>query len=298
MEQPEVFRTGAAETGERLDRLVARRSAVSRSLARRAVEEGLVRVDGGSVAPSYKLRGGELVKVELPAEGELDAEEIPVATVFEDGHLLVVDKPAGMVVHPGAGNPSGTLVNALLARGIAGGDDPARPGVVHRLDRDTSGLLVLAKDEVSYRGLVERLSARRVERVYRALAVGGGLPGTGTVDSPVGRDPKNPTLMAAGVGKPAVTHFEVLREAAGHSMLRVRLETGRTHQIRVHLSAIGHPVYADPLYGEAVSGRRLWLHAERLSFEHPVTGEPLEFEAPVPEDLRESARELDGGFPV
>ncbi len=258
----------------------------------------MVRVDGGSVAPSYKLRGGEVIEVELPAEGALEAEEIPVSVVFEDGHLLVVDKPAGLVVHPGAGNPSGTLVNALLARGIAGGDDPARPGVVHRLDRDTSGLLVLVKDEASYRGMVEKLSARRVRRIYRALVAGEGLPETGTVDSPVGRDPANPTLMAAGVGKLAVTHFKVLGEAAGYSMLRVCLQTGRTHQIRVHLSAIGHPVYADPLYGEAVPGRRLWLHAECLSFEHPVTGEPLEFEAPVPEDLRESARELDGRLPL
>jgi 23S rRNA pseudouridine1911/1915/1917 synthase len=135
-----------------------------------------------------------------------------------------------------------------------------------------------------------------VRRIYRALVVGEGLPATGTVDSPVGRDPENPTLMAAGVGRQAVTHFEVLREAAGHTMLRARLETGRTHQIRVHLSAIAHSVYADPLYGEAVPGRRLWLHAERLGFEHPVSGEEMEFEAPIPEDLREAALELDHGF--
>src|SRR3712207_1631039 len=134
------------------------------------------------------------------------------------------------------------------------------------------------------------MTGRRVRRGYRAVVVGEGLPETGTVDSPVGRDPENPTLMAAGVGRSAVTHFEVLREAASHAMLRVSLETGRTHQIRVHLSAIGHPVYADPLYGQAIPpGRRLWLHAERLAFEHPVTGEALEFESPIPEDLRESA---------
>ncbi len=216
--------------------------------------------------------------------------------VFEDEDVLVVDKPAGLVVHPGAGNPSGTLVNALLGRGISGGEDEQRPGVVHRLDRDTSGLMVLAKGEQAYSGLVEMMAARRVVRVYRAVAVGEGLPATGTVDSPVGRDPDNPTLMAAGVGKTAVTHFEVLAEAAGHAMLRVRLETGRTHQIRVHLSAIGHPIYADPLYGKAVPGRRLWLHAERLAFEHPVSGESLEFSAPIPRDLRESAAELDASL--
>jgi 23S rRNA pseudouridine1911/1915/1917 synthase len=185
-----------------------------------------------------------------------------------------------------------------LSRGIAGGGDPERPGVVHRLDRDTSGLIVVAKNEEAYSGLVAALSQRRVGRIYRTLVVGEGLPAAGTVDSPVGRDLANPTLMAAGVGKPAVTHFEVLREAAGHTMLTVRLETGRTHQIRVHLSAIGHPVYADPLYGEPVSGRRLWLHAEHLTFVHPVTGETLAFESPIPEDLREAARVLDQSFPA
>jgi len=237
------------------------------------------------------VRDGERVEAEIPDETP-QAEEIPVPIVFEDESLIVVDKPAGLVVHPGAGNPTGTLVNALLGRGISGGNDPDRPGIVHRLDRDTSGLMVVAKNGPAYSGLVEMLSARRVRRVYRAVVVGGGLPVTGTVDSPVGRDPDNPTLMAAGVGKLAVTHFETLRESAGHAMLLVRLETGRTHQIRIHMSAIGHPVYADPLYGEAIPGRRLWLHAERLAFQHPVTGEDVEFESSVPEDLREAASSL------
>jgi 23S rRNA pseudouridine1911/1915/1917 synthase len=261
------------------------------------IEEGSARVDGIASSPAYKVRGGERVEARVVEEG-LEPKDIPVPLIFEDEHLLVVDKPAGLVVHPGAGNRSGTLVNALLGKGIAGGEDPERPGVVHRLDRYTSGLMVLTKSEVAYEGLVAALSERRVKRVYRTLVVGEGLPQAGTVDSPVGRDPANPTLMAAGVGKPAITRFEVLHEAAGHAMLRVRLETGRTHQIRVHLSAIGHPVYADPLYGEAVPGQRLWLHAERLAFVHPVTGEALEFEAPIPEDLREAARDLDPGFPT
>ena len=157
---------------------------------------------------------------------------------------------------------------------------------------DTAGLMVGAKGEPAYSRLVEMMAGREVRRGYRAVVVGEGLPETGTVDSPVGRDPENPTLMAAGVGKRAVTHFEVLREGADHSMLRVRLETGRTHQIRVHLSAIGHAVYADPLYGTPVPGRRLWLHAESLAFVHPVTGEDLSFESSVPEDLLESAADL------
>ena len=252
-------------------------------------------VDGDEATASYRVRGGQSVGARVPEKGLLP-EERPVPLIFEDEHILVVDKPAGLVVHPGAGNPSGTLVNALLRRGISGGEDPLRPGVVHRLDRDTSGLMVLAKGEPAYSRLVKMMSARRVGRAYRAIVEGEGLPRTGTIDSPVGRDPDNPTLMAAGVGKPAITHFEVLASAAGHAMLRVVLRTGRTHQVRVHLSAIGHPVYADPLYGNPVPGRRLWLHAERLSFEHPVGGEALEFHSEIPEDLRDSATGLDGSL--
>ncbi len=289
------FEVDPSEVGERLDRLAARRLGTSRSAVQRLIGDGLLLVENVRVAPSYRVRNGERVEARLPEE-RLVPEEIEVAVVFEDEDVLVVDKPAGLVVHPGAGNLSGTLVNALLARGIAGGEDAERPGVVHRLDRDTSGLMVLAKGEPAYSRLVASMAGRRVTRVYRAVVVGEGLPATGTIDAPVGRDPDNPTLMAAGVGKPAVTHFEVLAEAAGQAMLRVRLETGRTHQIRVHLSAIGHPVYADPLYGEAIPGRRLWLHAERLAFEHPVGGAALEFTAPIPEDLRRAATELDASL--
>lgn len=289
----ESFDIGPGESGERLDRLAAGKLGVSRSLVRRLIEEGSLLVEGEKVSPSHRPQLGNRVEAHLPEPG-LDPQDIPISVVFEDDHLLVVDKPAGLVVHPGAGNASGTLVNALLGRGIAGGDDPVRPGVVHRLDRDTSGLMVLAKGEPAYSALVKMLSERRVRRIYRTIVVGEGLPQTGTVDSPVGRDPENPTMMAAGVGKPAKTHFERLEEANGYTMLRVRLETGRTHQIRVHLSAIGYPVYADPLYGEAIEGSRLWLHAERLAFEHPVTGEAMEFEAKIPEDLCDSAHKLDG----
>jgi 23S rRNA pseudouridine1911/1915/1917 synthase len=289
-----TFEIDPPEAGERLDRLAARRLDTSRSTIQRIIREGSLRLDGEEALASYRVRGGERVEARLP-DGELAPEEIPVPLVFEDEYLVVVDKPAGLVVHPGAGNPSGTLVNALLGRGIAGGENPDRPGIVHRLDRDTSGLMVVAKGEPAYSRLVEMMAGRTVRRGYRAVVVGEGLPETGTVDSPVGRDPDNPTLMTAGVGRPAVTHFEVVRQAAGHTMLMVRLETGRTHQIRVHLSAIGHPVYADPLYGGAVPGRRLWLHAERLSFVHPVSGEGMDFESSVPEDLREVAAELGLG---
>jgi 23S rRNA pseudouridine1911/1915/1917 synthase len=289
------FVVDPGEAGERIDRLAATRLGVSRSHVQRIIREGSLWVDGEAASSSYRVRGGEWVEARLPVR-DLAAEEIPVPVIFEDGFLLVVDKPAGLVVHPGAGTSSGTLVNALLGRGIAGGENPDRPGIVHRLDRDTSGLIVVAKSEPAYSGLVEMMAERRVRRGYRAVVVGEGLPETGTVDSPLGRNPDNPTLMAAGVGKPAVTHFEVLREAAGHTMLKVRLETGRTHQIRVHFAAIGHPVYADPLYGTAVPGWRLWLHAERLAFVHPVTGEELSFESPIPQDLREAALALDASL--
>jgi 23S rRNA pseudouridine1911/1915/1917 synthase len=283
----ESFNVEPAEAGERLDRLAARRLDLSRSLVQRLIGDGDLLVDGKEASPSHKVRNGQLIEARLPEEG-LSPEDIPVPVIYEDESILVVDKPAGLVVHPGAGNPSGTLANALLSRGIAGGD-PSRPGVVHRLDRDTSGLMVLAKGEPAYSKLIEMMSAREVDRVYRAVVVGEGLPETGTIDSPVGRDPDNPTLMTAGVGKPAVTRFEVLAKAAGHTMLRIRLETGRTHQIRVHLSAIGYPVYADPLYGKAVPHHRLWLHAEQLSFQHPVSEEPLGFHSAIPEELRDSA---------
>ena len=288
----ERFEVGPGEDGQRLDRLAAGTLGLSRGVVRRLLDGGSLLVDGRRESASYRVRAGETVEADVPDEG-LVPEEIPVPIVFEDEHLIVVDKPAGLVVHPGAGNPSGTLVNALLDRDISGGEDPSRPGVVHRLDRDTSGLMVLARGEPAYSRLVGMMSRREVGRVYRAVVVGTGLPETGTVDAPVGRDPDNPTLMAAGVGKEAVTHVEKLAGSEGHTMLRVRLETGRTHQIRVHLSAIGFPVYADPLYGTPVPGRRLWLHAERLSFRHPVTGGQQDFGAQIPEDLEQSAASLN-----
>lgn len=289
------FEASSADAGERLDKVAARHLDISRSAAQRLISEGAITVGVGPAHASLKVRGDEVVRAEIPSE-DLEAEDIPIDAVYEDDDLLVVDKPAGLVVHPGAGHGSGTLVNALLDRGISGGEDPVRPGVVHRLDRDTSGLMMVAKSEAAYAGLVAMLAAREVGRAYRTIVVGDGLPATGTVDSPVGRDPENPTLMAAGIGKHAVTHFELLGEAASgrerHTMLRVKLETGRTHQIRVHLSAIGYPLYADPLYGKAVPEERLWLHAERLAFTHPVSGEEMQFESGLPGDLKIAASRL------
>jgi 23S rRNA pseudouridine1911/1915/1917 synthase len=292
----EVLTVPPEAAGERLDVFLAAHAG-SRAAAQRLIDGGGVTVDGEPRPKRHVLVGGETVAVAEVATGA-EPREVPPASfsvAYEDEHLLIVDKPPGVVVHPARGHRRGTLVQALAGR-VAGGDDPERPGVVHRLDRDTSGLMVLAKGEPAYSRLVRMMSARRVGRVYRAIVEGVGLPRTGTIDSPVGRDPDNPTLMAAGVGKPAVTQFEVLATAADHSMLRVRLQTGRTHQIRVHLSAIGYPVYADPMYGNQVPGHRLWLHAEQLSFEHPVAGEALEFHSDIPEDLRDSAAGLDGSL--
>lgn len=288
----EDFVVPASEVGERLDKAAAVAFDITRSAAQRHISNGHITVNGNDSSASHRLRGGEVISAAIPST-EPVAEDIPVEVVHEDADVVVVSKPAGLIVHPGAGNPSGTLVNALLGRGISGGEDPVRPGIVHRLDRDTSGLMMVAKNQEAYEALVGALSRREVERVYRTVVEGVGLPATGTVDSPVGRDPDNPTLMAAGIGRHAVTHFETSAEAGRHTMLRVRLETGRTHQIRVHLSAIKFPVHADPLYGKAVPGERLWLHAERLTFTHPKTGEGMTFfEESLPEDLVVEARRL------
>jgi 23S rRNA pseudouridine1911/1915/1917 synthase len=216
----------------------------------------------------------------------------PLRIVLEDEHLLVVDKPAGMVVHPGAGVATGTLVEELAGK-LAGGPDPERPGVVHRLDRDTSGLLVLARSEDAHAALQEAIRRREVEREYLALVTGRPGSRTGTIDAPIGRDRANRTLMSTRTDKPrrAITHFEVLEELPGRALLRVTLETGRTHQIRAHMAAIGHPVCGDQAYGGRVCGAeigltRQFLHSARLGFSHPVTRERVECESKPPADLR------------
>jgi 23S rRNA pseudouridine1911/1915/1917 synthase len=215
----------------------------------------------------------------------------PPQIVFEDDHLLVVDKPAGMVVHPGAGISEGTLVQELADK-LAGGPDPDRPGVVHRLDRDTSGLLVLARSEEVHAALQEAIRRREVEREYLALVAGRLGSRTGTIDAAIGRDRANRTVMSTRTDKPrsAVTHFEVVEELPGRSLLRVKLETGRTHQIRAHMLAIGHPVCGDQVYGSSASGSALgltrqFLHSARLVFSHPVTREPVVCESKPPAEL-------------
>ncbi len=247
-------------------------------------------MDGESKPKSHRLAGGEELSFEPPpAEpAELEPEELPLRIAFEDEHLLVVDKPAGIVVHPAPGHASGTLVHGLVGR-VAGGDVPQRPGIVHRLDRDTSGLLVVARSEEAYRGLRNLVRRRELDRRYKALVRGRPQSWRGRIEAPIGRDRHEPRRVSLDTDTPreAVTHFEVERLLDRHALLDVRLETGRTHQIRVHLAAIGLPVVGDPIYGVPDPElKRQFLHAWRLAFPHPVTGEPVEAESPLPADLQ------------
>ena len=280
----------AEHAGERLDVFLAR-STGSRSAAQRLIEGGAVLVDGRPRPKRHAVAAGERVEVsELPEAPEAEEPTAEFAVAWEDEHLLVIDKPAGVVVHPGAGHRSGTLVQALAGR-VAGGDDPDRPGVVHRLDRDTSGLLVLARSDAVHAALQAALRAREIERAYLALVDGRPAARRGTIDAPLGRDRRVRTRMSTDTddARDAVTHFEVEENLPRATLLRVRLETGRTHQIRVHLEAIGHPVVGDPTYAPESAERlglgRQFLHAARLAFPHPVTGEELELESPLPDDL-------------
>jgi 23S rRNA pseudouridine1911/1915/1917 synthase len=292
--------------GERLDAWLARQlPALSRSRLHALIEEGRVLVDGARARPAARLRAGQSVRVDVPAPVRADPqpEDIPIAVVHEDAHLLVVNKPPGLVVHPGAGASRGTLVNALLrhVRDLSGVGGVLRPGIVHRLDRGTSGLLVVAKDDETHRSLVRQFAGRTVEKEYVALVLGSPARDSGEIDSPIGRDPIDRKRMSvrARRGREARTSWRVVERFDGAALLRVRIHTGRTHQIRVHLASIGHPVAGDAVYGgkRTLASRRgaareayasldrPALHAARLSFTHPATGEALAFEAPLPQDL-------------
>jgi 23S rRNA pseudouridine1911/1915/1917 synthase len=282
----------ADAAGERLDAFLAQPLG-SRSRAARLIEAGCVLVDGTPARKGQRVRGGERIAVdEAPAfASEPAGDDVPVArfgVAYEDEHLIVVDKPAGVVVHPARGHRHGTLAQALAGR-IAGGDEAWRAGIVHRLDRETSGLLVVAKSEDVHQALKASLQARTMRREYLALVEGRPPALTGTIDAPIGRDRRLRTRMSPDTDapKPAITHFELDRALPRSSLLRVRLETGRTHQIRVHLQAIGHPVCGDPEYGTAglYGLRRQFLHAARLAFPHPAGGVPVDVTSPLPDDL-------------
>lgn len=296
----------SALAGERLDRIVSLMTDRSRADAAALVAAGGAAVDG-TVVTSGKLRLVEGQDVVIDSsffpEAEVPQPETGIAyeRVFVDDHLVVVNKPAGLVVHPGAGNTTGTLVNALLADepAIATIGEPHRPGIVHRLDVGTSGLMVVAKSQLAYIALVDALSRHDVQRTYTTLVWGALDNPVGVIDAPIGRDHRDPMRMAVVVdGKTARTHYRVLREARSPlvSLLECQLETGRTHQIRVHLAAIGHPVVGDGTYGggrEAIAVPRPFLHSSTLGFVHPVTHQPLSFTAPLPADLTAAVADLD-----
>ncbi len=289
-EQVEIELSVSPEAaGIRLDQFLAGPLG-SRARAQHLIEAGRVQVDGQQRPKRHTVTAGERVSVleDAPLE-ELDADtDVPFSVAYEDEHLLVVDKPAGVVVHPARGHRSGTLAQALIGRG-AGGEEPWRAGIVHRLDRDTSGLLVVAKSDAVHRALKELLAQRLLAREYRALVDGRPEARSGTIEAPIGRDRRERTLMSIDSEAPreARTHFEILLALPEATLLRVVLDTGRTHQIRVHLAAIGHPVLGDKQYGRAARYglTRQFLHAARLAFTHPITGEALDVSSPLPEDL-------------
>jgi len=284
--------------GERLDRFLSGLAEVgSRAAAERLVSQRLVKVNGSPEPKSHRLAAGDVVSVSVPESrpSTLEPEQLDLRIAFEDEHLLVVDKPAGIAVHPSRGHASGTLVHGLLAHAVAGGEEAERPGIVHRLDRDTSGLLVVARSDEAHRRLQQLLRRRKLVREYLTLVRGRPRSKRGRIEAPIGRDRHDPTRVSLDTDTPrdAVTNFEVVETMRRHALLRAALETGRTHQIRVHLAAIDLPVAGDPVYGvEGDLGlARQFLHAARLAFPHPFTGEPVETESPLPADLQAALEE-------
>ncbi|HZG55164.1 RluA family pseudouridine synthase [Paenibacillus sp.] len=295
---------GADEAGTRIDKAMVEAFSedVSRSQLQDWIRDGHVVVNGASVKPNYKLSAGDevVVRPPAPAATELVPENIPLDVVYEDGDVIVVNKPRGMVVHPAVGHPSGTLVNALMyhCKDLSGINGEIRPGIVHRIDKDTSGLLMAAKNDLAHVSLAEQLKEHSVTRRYIAVVHGVLEHDEGTVDAPIGRDPQDRKLfMVTEKGaKHAVTHFAVTERFADYTVLELMLETGRTHQIRVHMKFIGHPLVGDPVYGRS-KGRTMRvpgqaLHAAALGFTHPRTGERLMFEAPLPAEMQEFIEQL------
>ena len=297
--------SGVIATGsQRLDKALAEASGLSRERVKALMSEGRVTLDGKVTAQaSSKPAAGTAFAISIPAvtPDEAQPEDIPLNVVFEDEHLIVIDKPAGLVVHPAVGNYDGTLVNALLyhCQGqLSGIGGVARPGIVHRIDKDTSGLLVVAKSDVAHEGLARQFEDHTVERAYLALVAGNPMPPSGTVTGSIGRsntNRKKMALVSEGRGKHAVTHYATLERFGLAALVECRLETGRTHQVRVHMTSLGNPLLGDPAYGRTPTKlkpllaehkfERQALHAKVLGFVHPVTGEPLRFESPLPADM-------------
>ena len=281
--------------GERIDVFLAKWQNITRSAAQKLISGEFVSLNGTIPAKNYKLRVGDELECELPEPIPADAQpqDIPIEIVYEDNDLLVVNKPRGMVVHPAPGNPDGTLVNALLyhIKDLSGINGVIRPGIVHRIDKNTSGLLIVAKNDSAHLSLAEQIKAHSFEREYRAILVGIPKSEVGTVDAPIGRSPKDRKKMAiVANGRPARTHYTILEQYSGYSYAALKLETGRTHQIRVHMSSLGHPVFGDETYGGghtkleqriALGGQ--CLHAKSIGFKHPTTGEFMHFDSNLPD---------------
>ena len=283
--------------GRRLDQYLSEREDASRSAVQKWIEEGYVKVNGKAVSKSYKLSQGDVVEYTRPeaVPMEATAQDLPLQIVYQDAYLAVVNKPKGMVVHPAPGNPDGTLVNALLYHldNLSGINGVIRPGIVHRIDKNTSGLLIVAKEDKAHVGLAEQIKEHSFTRKYRAIVVGNLKEDGATIDKPIDRHPVNRQKMAVvQSGRNAVTHYTVLERFGGFTYVELTLETGRTHQIRVHMSSIGHPVMGDSLYGGGRSDfekknakilQEQCLHACHIGFDHPITGEFLQFDAPIPD---------------
>ena len=290
MPERRILEPEREKTGHRLDCYLSEALEVTRSAVQNWLEQGLVRVNGRPQEKNYRLREGDRIEAELPAPAPCQAvaEDIPLDIVYEDDDLLVVNKPKGMVVHPAAGNPSGTLVNALLAHcgdSLSGINGVLRPGIVHRIDKDTSGLLIVAKNDFAHQGLAEQIKAHSFDRIYEAVVCGHLREAAGRVDAPIGRHPLHRKRMAVTDrhSRQAVTHYETIREYPGYAHIRLRLETGRTHQIRVHMAYLGHPVAGDEVYGKPLPGLQgQCLHAREIGFRHPRSGAYLHFTSPLP----------------
>ncbi len=297
--------------GVRLDAFVSTTGELTRSAAARLIEEGAITVSGKAVAKNYKLRAGDSVSILLPEPipTEAQPEDIPLDVVYEDEDIIVINKPSGMVVHPAAGNETGTLVNALLYHcegSLSGIGGVVRPGIVHRIDKDTSGLLVVAKNDAAHNFLAERLKTHEVGRVYRAILIGNLREDQGTVNAPIGRHPRDRKKMAVlsagdGLAREAVTHYRVLERFRGYCLVECVLETGRTHQIRVHMAHLGHPLMGDETYGggrtvfenanrHLISGQ--CLHAGELKLTHPRSGEVMHFTCPLPDEMEKLIEKL------
>jgi len=291
----------SSDRGTRIDKYISDNAELTRSAVQGLIEKGMITADGGSIAKNYKLRGGEVITVDIPEPEPMDAapEDIPLDIVYEDDDLLVVNKPKGMVVHPAHGNYTGTLVNALLhhcGESLSGINGVIRPGIVHRIDKNTSGLLIVAKNDASHLKLAEQIKVHSFTREYEAVVTGAMKQESGTVDAPIGRHKTDRKKMCvtAENSRNAVTHYEVLKQYGGFAHLRLRLETGRTHQIRVHMAYIGHPVLGDDVYGKPYKGLEgQCLHARKIGFIHPSTGEYMEFQSELPDYFRAVLNKLE-----